>query len=218
MPRAKLNVTLPEGVWIGDLSRNHPASTFRVVAAMPSGDDGVGLLEIRSDAVPDVVREMAARDGVRSVEPLEAGDDSVLLRFETTEPLLLLSVREAGMPLELPVDIRDGVATLEAVAPHARLSVLRDALEGFGLSFDVVYLYESSDADELLTPRQRELVAAAIEHGYYDTPRGCTLTELSAEVETAKSTLSEALHRAEGRIVKEFARTVPTVAVDDGTE
>lgn len=38
---------------------------------------------------------------------------------------------------------------------------------------------------------------AVIERGYYDTPRRCTLTELADELDLAKSTCSERLHRAE---------------------
>jgi len=32
----------------------------------------------------------------------------------------------------------------------------------------------------------------------------CTLTELAAEVDRAKSTVSETFHRAEGKVVREF--------------
>jgi len=56
----------------------------------------------------------------------------------------------------------------------------------------------------LLTDRQRDLVVAAVQQGYYDTPRGSSLTELSDHLGMAKSTVSETLHRAEETVVKEF--------------
>ena len=49
-----------------------------------------------------------------------------------------------------------------------------------------------------------DLLGTAIERGYYDTPRTCTLTELADAVGLAKSTTSEKLHRAEEKVVKEF--------------
>lgn len=57
---------------------------------------------------------------------------------------------------------------------------------------------------------------AAVEAGYYDTPRTCTLTELADEVGLAKSTCSEILHRAEEIIVKEFIENLPAdIEIDE---
>jgi len=63
---------------------------------------------------------------------------------------------------------------------------------------------ESSSLGALLTETQTELVETAIEQGYYDTPRTCSLTDLGREVDIAKSTASETLHRAEEKIIKQF--------------
>lgn len=43
MTQARLSVTLPEGVWITDVSTAHPEVTSRVLAAMPGEDAGFGL-------------------------------------------------------------------------------------------------------------------------------------------------------------------------------
>jgi predicted DNA binding protein len=209
MPRAKLDIKLPDGVWISDLSREFPDTTFRVLAALPGDETGVGLLEVVGTDLPDTIREMESLDGVTDIELLENANESVLVQFSTTQPLLLLSLREVGLPFELPIDIREGRATLEVVAPREQLSMLSAQFEQFGMSFDVVYLYESVDPEQLLTERQRELLAAALRSGYYDTPRTCTLTELAEEVGAAKSTVSESLHRAEEKIIKQFAETMP---------
>jgi hypothetical protein len=57
----------------------------------------------------------------------------------------------------------------------------------------------------VLTDTQRDLLLRAIEEGYYDTPRSCSLTELAERLGKARSTVSESLHRAEGKALKEFA-------------
>ncbi|MGK2230049.1 MAG: putative DNA binding protein, partial [Methanobacteriota archaeon] len=44
----------------------------------------------------------------------------------------------------------------------------------------------------------------AHELGYYDTPREISLSEVANEMDIAKSTCSEILHRAEGKVVSEF--------------
>ncbi|MFB6269167.1 MAG: helix-turn-helix domain-containing protein [Halobacterium sp.] len=212
MARAQLTIDLPDSVWISDVSSRYPETLFRVLAAFPDDERGVALLELTGPDVVDVLREMDEEDAVVDLEPLERDDDSVLVQFETSEPLLLWSLQEAGLPLEPPLEIVGGDATLEVVAPHSKLSALRDQLDAFGMDFEVGYLYESADSERLLTPRQQELLATAIESGYYDTPRECTLTDLAEELDTAKSTLSETLHRAEETAIKQFASNLPQFA------
>jgi predicted DNA binding protein len=104
----------------------------------------------------------------------------------------------------MPFSIADGRAEWSITAPHQRLSDLGTQLDEFGIEFTVEEVQESVEVEQLLTDRQFRLVTTAVDRGYYDTPRGCTLTELADALDLAKSTCSETLHRAEGRIVKEF--------------
>lgn len=209
MPRAELSVTLPETTWIGRLSREFPAATFRVLAALPAENHGVGLVEIDAADPQAAVDAIAAADGVTVAESIRANDRQVLVQFETAQPLLLLSLRAAGVPLSLPMTIRDGTATLEATAAQDRLSELGDQLRAIGLPFEVESIRGSVDAEALLTDRQRELLVAASEQGYYDTPRRCSLTELAESVGIAKSTASETLHRAEAAVIERFVADLP---------
>ena len=205
MPRAKLTVRIPPAAWIGDVSTDYPAVEFRVLAALPTEDTGVGLVELTGPDLAQVVRAIEAREAVLSLELLGRSPDRALIQFETSDPLLLFSVQESGVPLEPPVEIVDGRATVEVTATQDRLSTFGTQLEQFGMSYDVEFVRRAVDAtDQLLTDRQRELILAAVREGYYDTPRGCSLTELADQLDTAKSTVSETLHRAEGTIIKEF--------------
>src|SRR6056297_231053 len=205
MPTAKLHITLPETTWIRTLSESYPDAEFRVLAALPADDDtGVGLVEVSAPDLPDVVGEMDDAEGVLRLELLEASAESALVEFETADPLLLLSVSESAVPLELPLTVRDGEAELDVTASRDSLSTLAGQLETFGMSFDVEYVRELSDSEHLLTDRQRRLLDVAVEEGYYDSPRNCTLTELAEKVGVAKSTASETLHRAEGKIIKQY--------------
>lgn len=205
MPRAKLTITLPEEAWIGALSRALPEATFRVLAALPTDETGVGLVELRGPNLPALADRMREHEAVLSLDVLGASEDRMVVQFETSDPLLLLSVRESGLPLEPPVEIRDGEATVEVTASRDRLSMFGKQLEQFGMRFDVDFIRgEMEDRERLLTDRQRELIVTAVNQGYYDTPRKCSLTELAAELDMAKSTLSETLHRAEGTIISEF--------------
>lgn len=204
MPRAARRITLPEAVWVGRLSRQHPGTTFRVLSAMPSGETGVGLVEVVGEGIPTVVEAIAGRRGVERVDVLQRTDDRAVVQFETTEPMLLFSVRESGAPLDLPPEIRDGEAAMEITASSDRTSALGRQLDAFGLRYELDRIYQSPDPPDLLTETQRELLLTATDSGYYDTPRECTLTDLAESVGMAESTVSEVLHRAEEKVLTEF--------------
>jgi hypothetical protein len=206
MPVARLDVTLPEGVWIRDVSEAFPDAVFRVLAALPDETMGVGLLEITAPDLGEVISAMEAREGVTSIELLRVVDDEALVQFETSDPLLLLSIRDSRVPFEPPVVISDGVAALEVTASRDRLSELGTQLERLGMAFEVLFVRQTLDASELLTEGQRSILFEAVERGYYDTPRGVTLTDLAGELDVAKSTASERLHRAEEKVIKRFVR------------
>jgi hypothetical protein len=204
MPTAKLHITLPESVWIAEVSSAHPEAEFRVLAAFPADETGVGLLEITAADLPSVVGAVDDREDVIRLDLQQASDETALVEFETTAPLLLFSVQESGLPLELPITIKNGQVEVELTASRDRLSAFTDQLQAFGMSFDVEYVREMVNSESLLTDRQRDLLNTAVEEGYYDTPRGCSLTELAEESGVAKSTASETLHRVEEKIIKEY--------------
>jgi len=206
MPTAKLHITLPDSVWVHEVSTAHPETEFRVLAAFPADDTGVGLLELAGPDLPTVVGEIERHDEIVSLDLHQVSEGTALVEFETIAPLLLFTVQESAMPLELPFTIRDGEATVELTASRDRLSAFTSQLESFGMGFDVEYIREMVDSESLLTDRQHELLEAAVEAGYYDTPRECSLTELAERTGVAKSTASETLHRVEEKIIKQYAQ------------
>jgi len=216
MPRATLVIQMPEAVWIGDLSRRYPDARFRILAAMPTGEEeaGAGLVEVRTPDLDAVLTDLAAYDAITAVSTLQHHDERALVQFETTMPLLLLPVQSSGVPLEMPFDIVDGEATWEITAPSERISALGDQLRAFGIPFSVEAIQQEFESDQVLTDRQRRVVAAAVERGYYETPRRCSLTELAESLDIAKSTCSEILHRAEGAIITRFVADVSAAAAD----
>jgi len=204
MPRATLEITVPDSVWIGELSSEYPDAQFEILTVFPKEDGGVALAEITADAVEEVVLSMDEYDEVTNTDFLQRTAETALVQFETSNPVLLLPVRNAGTPLDLPFTVVDGSVEWEVTAPRDRLSSLGDQLRQFGIEFEVIAVRQEMETEQLLTPKQLRLVQTAVAEGYYHTPRECTLTELADEADIAKSTCSETLHRAEEKIVKEF--------------
>ncbi|WP_262177368.1 helix-turn-helix domain-containing protein [Haloarcula laminariae] len=206
MPNAKLRLTVPEEAWLGEITRRFPETRIRVLAAIPDGLSGVGLVEMTGPTAEGVVTAMAEQDDVTDIETLQRRDDEALVQFETSDPLLLLPARGSNVPLEMPFDIRDGEVTWTVTAPTEQLSELGGQLDEFGIDFSVEYIRQEPDRERLLTDRQQEVVEAAVDAGYYDTPRQCSLTELADRIDIAKSTCSNTLHRAEEAIIKEYVQ------------
>ncbi|PGF18118.1 helix-turn-helix domain-containing protein [Natrinema sp. CBA1119] len=216
MAHATLTLTMPESIWIQQVSTDFPESNFRVLAAVPGSDTGFALVRIAGSAVPDVVEAMEDHPQITELSLAQWSDDEATVHFETTAPLLLFSSRESGMPIELPVEIQDGEATIDVTGSRERLAELAEQLENFGLQYRIEHVRERLHESQLLSDRQLEVIVAAVEAGYYDTPRRSSLTELADRLTIAKSTCSETLHRAEEAIVKRFVEDVPSVS--DGEE
>lgn len=75
-----------------------------------------------------------------------------------------------------------------------RMGHLRNA-EGWG---------HNSLGSVALPPDQRTAMRAALDHGYYRTPREVTLDDLAGELDVPRSTLSYRLRRAEERLVSGY--------------
>jgi predicted DNA binding protein len=203
---AKLHVSVPDGTWIHDVSAAHPDASFRVVAVLSGEGRGVASLELRTgDPVP-VIADVERRADVTGFDLLWKQGETAAVQVETTDPRLLSPVLEAGVPLRTPFEVREGVATWELATTTERLSDLGTRLEEAGIGYDVEYVREDPvvPADHPLTDRQREVLVAAAEQGYYDTPRGATLTEVSESLGISKATGSDVLHRAEGKVLTWF--------------
>lgn len=208
MPHAVLNVHVPDRVWIGALSRQHPEALFRVLAAYPGEESGVAMTEIESTDAAAVIRDLEAFEEVAQVDLLRAFDEEVLLQLETTEPVLLVPLQASGAMLDLPFEVQDGEVSWEVTTTRERLSTLGDQLEALGIEFEVESIARQIESDRLLTDRQETLVHTAVDAGYYDVPRTCSLTDVADAAGIAKSTASETLHRAEAKIVTQFAGDV----------
>ncbi|WP_418284608.1 helix-turn-helix domain-containing protein [Halorubrum sp. DTA46] len=209
MPHARLLVDLPDGPWIADISREFPDAGFRVLTAVPGEGAGFALVRITARDVDEVLARMREHGTLASVSVMAADGDVATVRIETDAPLLLLAARRSGLPIEMPLDVEAGVAQVEVTGEHGRVAALGRQLDELGLTFDVERVRQRVDPRRLLTDRQRELLFAAVDLGYYDVPRRATLTEVADHVGIAKSTCSELLQRVERAVVHEFVDGLP---------
>ena len=211
MSRTRLRLDLPADSWLGEASRSAPDASLRVTGTV-AGDEGdvTGLAATGIGRV-EAVEALRDHDRVDGVEVVGEGEAETVARVAAPPPSYVAAARRAGVPIESPVEVTDGRATLAVVDDRERLSAFGRRLAAAGATV------ESTGTDEptpVLTETQRDLVRAAVEAGYYDSPRECTLTELAADRDIAKSTCSETLHRAEGQVLRRFVEKGPPFDAD----
>lgn len=207
MPSARVKFKPPGNHLAGPfrLPIQYPNDEFRILSAYPHEDGLLVILEAKTSD-PAVVEHLF--DGAPKAPPYEvlhADEGTVLIQFSLPFiPPPFRALFSSGNLPQFPYTLEDGWMICELTTSHERLSQFRDELEATGFRFGVEWVRQSLDPTSLLTDRQHRFMIEAIERGYYDTPRRCSLTDLASAIDVSKSTASVVVHNAEETIVKEF--------------
>jgi predicted DNA binding protein len=206
MPLAKIALQIPETMWIAEVSSAYSDVTFRVMSTQYDDGTATGLFEVEGDGVVQILSQANEATDVTGIELLWKNAEKSVILVETDNPLLLLPVSRVGVPLKTPFIISNGVASWEIFTSHSRLSELTDEFDDLGITYDIesIQEFDAAGNDSILTPRQREVLSDAFEAGYYDTPRETSLTQVATSLDITKSTCSDILHRAEGKIIERY--------------
>lgn len=190
---------------LAELSEDRPDATFRILTSL-STDAGHATVVAVEGLDAETVGEFLENDpAVVSFEVLHADERTAVVQYlQESEPAAGRAGRASANPPPYPLVLRDGWIHAESTTTHDRLSQFSAALDEAGVEYELSSVTRSHDPTELLTDRQREFVTEALERGYYDTPRRCSLTDLAEASGVNKATASGILHRAEGTIVEEF--------------
>lgn len=209
MAQARLHVDLPDGPWVGEVSREFPDARIQVLTATPGDGAGFALVQITADDIDSLLDAIEAHDTIVEASVMALNDGVATVQVEAHAPLLMVAAQRAGVPIEMPVEIEDGIARIDVTGAHERVAEFGQMLRTVGAKFEVEYVQQRLNPGGSLTDRQREVLFEAVERGYYDVPRTCTLTEVAEHVGIAKSTCSETLQRVERTIVREFVDDLP---------
>ena len=163
------------------------------------------LLELRGPqaALKGTIAAIRKSEGVREAVAGEGADDTASLLLVLDRPAICKASSDAAIVcLECPFDSEAQPATWRFIARKSsdlRQIMTKLAREGIQARIEDVAPLERKAT---LTGRQKEILAAAVNHGYFEFPRRISLTELSVMVGVKPSTLSEILRSAERRIMQ----------------
>lgn len=118
------------------------------------------------------------------------------------------TLQRTGVVVVPPIDFRsNGVARLTIVGEGRKLrKVLAELPDQIGTDVLRVgeYDWRQSLFDPEITNRQLDALTAAVECGYYDTPRRGTVDDVADQIGTSSSTASEHLRKAESAVMSAF--------------
>lgn len=116
-------------------------------------------------------------------------------------------IRDASLEVSITAPTRDElervIDALRKTGATVRLERIACSERGSNAAFD--RLGAEPDADHL-TEKQREAVVAAVEAGYYESPRKADLGDLAAELGVSRSAVSQRLNAVESKLVTAIVR------------
>lgn len=189
---------------LADISVEFPESEFRLLAVQPRGDSLFEIAEVNTTQRKELVAHFENAPDVRSFDVITTDTQSVLIQFIVPVSDLYEALLRSGNLPRYPLELQDGWFHAEILASQNRLSAYTTELTALGIPYEIRSLSQSYNSRQQLTNRQWEFITEAVDRGYYEIPRECTLTELANHLGINRSAASKLHHRAESRIVKQF--------------
>jgi HTH DNA binding domain len=199
-----------------DLALRHN-SRIRVVECKDFNSHGIALvLEIAMAHTDEsLLKDLRAMEGVRHAYWAASPRNGMILAMMIMDtPAYCAIARSSGAVCSsCPFNSTDCFESSWKLLVKDS-NVLRktlDMLEERGIKAETEEVSCAKHGD-MLTSRQREVMLAAIQAGYFEFPRKIGLTKLAGRLSIKPSTLSEILRRGEDKITKCYAENPSSMA------
>jgi len=208
---AVLSVSLPN-CWITNLAPRHGIE-IRVIDRKVIGGDRMKELfeaQVPPETIPQLIEDIRKAEGVRNVEVVSTesgrlvgityasncGGCALLARSDC---FIAGAVARKEPAIEWNLVFRD----------RESLRRLVSRLERNGYAVKLLRLASVRESVPL-TRRQEEILAAALELGYFDYPKRIRLGDLARRLGVSKSTVSQVLRKAQTKVVTAYFENRPS--------
>jgi hypothetical protein len=198
---------------VGRILSVDPEYTITLVEFVPIGDDLIPYFWVEDHERGLAAFEEAVRsnDAVATLTALDGHATRVMYRVEWAEEIdgLLSAFRSLDMALETAQGSADTWRFRVFYENHGTLSTFREYCFGKDIPLSITRIYNPSPPDDDppygLTSDQLEAMQLAFDEGYFEIPRGTTLTELGERLGISRQAVSNRLRRGMTQL---FAQTV----------
>ncbi|WP_323675399.1 helix-turn-helix domain-containing protein [Halorubellus sp. PRR65] len=170
------------------------------------------LVSVRGDAVAaaSALRECPSVHDAAVQDPRD-GAALAYVHHETNRKAaaMLRARRQTRVVMDHPIVVREsGAFEVTYLGTDAAFAETFGEVPDFEVSFDVLETGEYTpcrrDAFDCLTDRQEDVVAAAVELGYYRNPREATQEDVADHIGCSPGNVGEHLRKAEERVFSQF--------------
>jgi len=207
-----------------DVSANYPGVTLRSISSMTGrAAQRKRIIELSGDPeqMSSFLADFREADSVQAAEPLSPLDRSqayVAIVYDAYNwDSISERLTDMGLHYRLGTTITAGWERWTLYLERSDdLSEIVGSLEAAGNETELVKSVELGDIEpthqlnvtrlvDELTPRQQEVLRAAIDSGYYDPKRDVTVEDIGDQFDIAPTTAWEHLQRAETKVMSEIA-------------
>lgn len=203
--KSKISITMPDKLWLGEISRKYPSFEFRITAFVPISQEpfiGNSLISITGFLTEPVLKSIQNHPSLKELHILKESSCCIDLETRTFDPLLLEAIVKNSILVNLPVIIQEGIANFEVSGSRENINNFMEFLETRNVNCQLKEIGEfSQNMNYLLTPRQQEVYDAARKSGFFEAPRKINLSTLAVSLGMAKSTLSSMMQRIYAKLL-----------------
>ncbi len=187
-----ITADIPLGVAIGDLSRKYPSVEFNITNGHWISRDERILFITCSDWKKEFFTFLKKH---RTVIDISQISNIVKVRIRS---VFLKNFEQKEMTIIYPTKLLDGQHRIEFLIDKKQLSSLKKGLA----NIKVLKIADSYKTKPSISSRQEEILWKAYSFGYFNYPRGISLTDLAKLLKISKATLSQTLRVVENKAVK----------------
>lgn len=158
-------------------------------------------VELRGPGADRAVARLHGMGGLDYVIPMETTPTRALVRLGVKACPLVDAMRDTSAVPHLPFTVKDREDRWLLAGDTEGAHQLQAALASRGLARRILRSGDWRAVLDDLTALQRNALEDAVRLGYYDYPRGISLTDLARRRSVAKSTISQTLRVVEKKIM-----------------
>ena len=171
---------------------------------LPIADNrGANILKIEGIGISSVISELEGKFGNLSYSILYHSGGTLLLSIIMSEPFILENLVKIGIPMQYPVIISSGIASVSLVTERNKIDKFLSELEKISIDFSIkeIGFYRKKP---VLTETQRKILFKAYKEGYFEIPRIKSMKNLAEEMnpKISTSSMSETLRRTFKRLAE----------------
>lgn len=194
-----LNIEMPKGCAVKCFE--HIPARVKVIDSKPYEKEGVkSLFEIKSNTCIDtVIDEILKNPSIYEMDVDKTSKEKATASMTVKSCLPARSIIESGFFISSATVVDDWIEW-RLIGKRESLKTLSEKLKEEGHDFQIKKVGKL-DSDEILTPKEEEIVRKAIARGYFDTPKKVGVRELAKDFGISISTLSEILRKGQKKIL-----------------